>query len=177
MAGHDFASAFAMIMEQPVKKDPILSQNQGFAGEIKKRRLEHKVEEAYLDSRRAIRERFHKIPDPHDNILKEKQLKKAATVGVVQLFNAINNQQRNAAGPSAASEKAARRLNALSKEKFLEELKHGASSKKTFQYSRAPVRKEEGTQRAPWLQEDFDFDDEPNRYASGALDVPNDESI
>ena len=70
-----------------MKRDPILSQNQGFAVEIKKRKIEDAVERKYVESRAALRNQWCKKPDPHENIELERQLRKAATAGVVKLFN------------------------------------------------------------------------------------------
>ena len=169
--GQDFASAFSSILQEPVKRDPILSQNQGFAGEIKKRKMEAAVERTFVQSRAELRNQWYKKPDPHADIAKERQMKRAATAGVVKLFNAITRQQREVHRDDLLKgTKAGREFTKMSKDKFLETLK-GAGK------SRGPGGAAEGrTEKkgAPWLQPEYE--DEGDGFGSGAMDIANDDS-
>ena len=160
-AVHDFASAFESILSEPVKRDPIMSKNHGFAAEIKKRKLEVTVEKAYLQSRKALRNKWKEEPDPHLDIEKERILRKAATAGVVQLFNAINRQQQTVSkgAPVSASEKGARKFAEMSKSNFLSALK------------KAPAV----AQKASWLQDDYDDNAEEADKYGGPMDMVNSE--
>lgn len=113
-------------------------------------------------SRKQLREQWCKLPDPHDNVQEERKLRKVATLGVVKLFNAINNQQKAfESAPKRESAKQERALQKVSKESFLGMLKSSSGNnnnndnkqkgKKVFGHV-GPVAK------APWLNDQFKLD-------------------
>jgi hypothetical protein len=81
-----FASAFQNILGETVKADPILSRNTGFAGEIKKRKIEETVERKFVESRKALRNQWKKTPDSLENIEGERKLRKVATGKISIVF-------------------------------------------------------------------------------------------
>eukprot|EP00878_Enallax_costatus_P036343 GHUV01040803.1.p1 GENE.GHUV01040803.1~~GHUV01040803.1.p1 ORF type:complete len:378 (+),score=165.42 GHUV01040803.1:47-1180(+) len=138
-----FAKAFAKIMAKPSKAaatkaatpaDVILSESASMA----KRKAEVAADEAAAretkKQRLELKRRGHlKVPkkgaDPaHD--VREKQLQKLATRGVVLLFNAVNKAQKQKREAEAAGLKGAKALKAKpgfsSKAGFFAELKAGA---------------------------------------------------
>jgi hypothetical protein len=129
--GLDFAGAFQSILNEPLRNEPVLAKNMGFAGELKKRKMEVSVEKKVAEARKMIREQWKKKPDPHEAIEVERVLKKVATSGVVKLFNAINNQQKQQQQTDVpASDKAARALQSLTRESFLGALKNAPTNSK-----------------------------------------------
>ncbi len=155
-AGLDLATVFASIMNEQLPDNPILAKSGGFAGELKKRKIEAAVERQVAAARRRVREQWKKQPDPHERIEEERRLKKVATAGVVKLFNAINGQQRRLRDTAVpASSKAQRGLQQLTKESFLGALRA------------APRQRSGGAAGAAWLREDFDADREDARDEPG----------
>ncbi len=167
--GLDFAAAFASILAAEIKAEPVLAQNNGFAGELKKRKIEVAVERQVAEARRQVREQWKKTPDPHEDIEEQRRLKKVATSGVVKLFNAINQQQRASRDTALpASTKMARDYQQLTKESFLGALKTAPAASKGRQ---------QPASGAAWLQADFEADEEEQRdYAKAETIVfPQDE--
>lgn len=157
--GLDFAGAFSAILSEPLRvaSAPVLAKNQGFAAELKKRKIEASVERKISDARRAMREQWKKTPDPHESIDAERALKKVATSGVVKLFNAINNQQKQQTSATPSSDRAARSLQSLTRESFLGALKN---AKVKTRPSAAPAS------GAAWLKDDFDPEEEERDNAA-----------
>ncbi|GBF99622.1 hypothetical protein Rsub_12301 [Raphidocelis subcapitata] len=143
--GASFAKAFAKIISKPVKGpkaakaaaagggDLILAESAG----VQKRKVEEEEDAAARHEakkqRLAMRTRGHltvprKGEDPaHD--VREKQLQRLATRGVVLLFNAVNKAQRQKAEAEAAGGVAKRKaaVAKLGKASFLAELKQAAT--------------------------------------------------
>eukprot|EP01116_Phalansterium_solitarium_P014248 TRINITY_DN31832_c0_g1_i1.p2 TRINITY_DN31832_c0_g1~~TRINITY_DN31832_c0_g1_i1.p2 ORF type:complete len:318 (+),score=141.83 TRINITY_DN31832_c0_g1_i1:22-954(+) len=128
-----FAAAVADILgaELPDDKTPILAKSKKKNDarrkerEIKKERRKAK-EEAL--ARKLLSNRDHVVPD-HSNAEYEKKLKKIATRGVVQLFNAITKQQKQDQELADAEPKKVKTIDKLSKEKFLELLQKAPTVK------------------------------------------------
>lgn len=102
------------------------------------------VEKKVIESKKAIREQWHVITDPHLNVELDRMLKKVATRGVVQLFNAIHKQQDTFV-EQVHHEKHRledKGFEEMSKNHFLSLLnKKGASDEKTSNSSASNMRK------------------------------------
>jgi hypothetical protein len=153
-AGLDLATVFAGIMSEHLPDNPILSRNGGFAGELKKRKMEKAVERQVAEARRRVREQWHRQPDPHERIEEERRLKKVATAGVVRLFNAVNGEQRKLREAEVpASGKAQRDLQRLTREAFLGALRQASKPKSGSAAAAGPA----------WLAADYEADREEQR--------------
>ncbi|KAG1668742.1 hypothetical protein FOA52_014288 [Chlamydomonas sp. UWO 241] len=133
--GASFAKAFAKIVEGKAKARaggvdgvPIL---QGSKSTIKTKAEEEQVEKADRAAkklRHEMRKRGHvKVPKRGDDPaadMREKQLTKLATRGVVLLFNAVAKTQKDTSGKGAATGKAGK----LSKAAFLTQLKSSSTA-------------------------------------------------
>ncbi|KAI8808126.1 Rrp15p-domain-containing protein [Cladochytrium replicatum] len=93
------ASTISKLLSQDVgqtsKEKPILSKRKSIARQIENAALENKARKALADEKKERQDKDRVIPDV-TTIDYEKRLRKIATRGVVQLFNAIRIAQKSA---------------------------------------------------------------------------------
>ena len=166
--GASFAKAFSKILDHKVKQRPVDGEEDptlilAESRSVAKRKAEE--QEAAKASRASKKMRLDMKNRGHVKILqkgldttsdlKEKQLSRIATRGVVMLFNAISQAQKKVAGAegSAGGSKAAK----LSKASFLAQLKGlGPSGTEGQVLGLAKSKKQDGAKvGAGWLAKDF----------------------
>lgn len=120
----------------------------------------------HVDDIPTLLQRWNVKPDPAVDVEKERALRKLGTLGVVKLFNAINQQQRKFAPVAATPEPEKPGFQKLSQASFLGLLaKSGGGGSGAFvgaggggsgvhTFSRGKVG--EPVAKAPWLQETFE---------------------
>lgn len=139
-----FSKAFSAIVGSHLKahdrKDPIMARNKTTLKKLDFDKIERKAKRELLLEKKSLREK-HRVksllpsanePEKVRGIIDhEKNLKRVAQKGVVQLFNAILNTQLKTsahsgdAAPSSSSSEKKRDMDELSKEQFLD-LVHAA---------------------------------------------------
>lgn len=134
----DLGAAISSILGEKTKVDaaPILARRKGIERKLEDEKLEAKARAVLKKQRLARKDAAHvSVPDMSFANY-ERQLKKAATKGVVQLFNAIHQHQvmkeklakeKLAAGAGKKAEVAAQ-IKQISKTSFLDMLKGGSSA-------------------------------------------------
>jgi hypothetical protein len=85
-------SIFSQLLNQKVDETPILAFRKEIEKKLEDEKIERKAKRQLLQEKRALREKDHKLPAV-ETMNYEKKLRKVATKGVVQLFNAIKAQQ------------------------------------------------------------------------------------
>jgi hypothetical protein len=125
-------------------KAPILAKRRAVERKIQDEKLENRARKLVRRELREARDAAHIVPDM-STANAEKTLRKVATRGVVQLFNAVNTHQVNKekaekavqaakeakrAKPTSVKEKTSEDVKALSKASFLELLKMGGARTK-----------------------------------------------
>ncbi|KAJ1344991.1 hypothetical protein BSLG_000506 [Batrachochytrium salamandrivorans] len=140
---------------------PILSKKRTIEAEIDEEKLDAKARKVLSADRKARNEKGRVIPD-HTTMTYEKKLKKLATRGVVQLFNAIRAAQRSTDDLKADGiQKHDTEASTVSKETFIKTLKEeGARGKssldsvKDTETSSSKKRKADSSGVA-WVKSDF----------------------
>ncbi|KAH6563310.1 hypothetical protein BASA61_009890 [Batrachochytrium salamandrivorans] len=140
---------------------PILSKKRTIEADIDEEKLDAKARKVLSADRKARNEKGRVIPD-HTTMTYEKKLKKLATRGVVQLFNAIRAAQRSTDDLKADGiQKHDTEASTVSKETFIKTLKEeGARGKssldsvKDTETSSSKKRKADSSGVA-WVKSDF----------------------
>lgn len=133
----DLGSAISQILGEKTKNEqPILARRKGIERKIEDEKLEARARALMKRQRMAAKDSARVMIPDMSRANYEKQLKKAATKGVVQLFNAIHQHQvtkeklekEKAAAGTAKKAEIAAQIKQISKTSFLDMLKGGASA-------------------------------------------------
>jgi len=133
-----FASALSSILSEPYEKNsdqkdeeehsakvvPILSECKRLKREeerLYKQIRNEKKRKEFVRKRKLLSNDRHVLPSVNDREM-ERKLRKLATKGVVQLFNAINKQQKSVKPVEFTTQQSAK-LEKMSRRKFLQLLK------------------------------------------------------
>ncbi|KAI9209775.1 Rrp15p-domain-containing protein [Polychytrium aggregatum] len=129
--GSKLASAIGRILSKKLSKGdidrPILAQKKEIERAIDEEKLESKATRTISVQKKAELERGHVVPD-HTTTDYEKKLRKLATKGVVQLFNAIRAAQKSADEVSTGVQKNNQAVPVVSKSSFLDMIKRPQKS-------------------------------------------------
>ncbi|CAG8769833.1 14466_t:CDS:2 [Cetraspora pellucida] len=131
----DFAAAINKILSssvKPIDKNiPILSRSKGIERRIDDAKLEYRARRAINIEKKKLAHK-DRIKVDFTTIDTERKLRKIATRGVIQLFNAIHisqkivdNSIKEAGGKQRLTTREAKDVSSMSKEKFLDLLKGG----------------------------------------------------
>jgi hypothetical protein len=154
---------------------PILARRRNLEKKIDTAKAEERESVAVSRAKRALAEQPHqklRTPSSTSNAVREMELRKVATRGVVALFNAVRAAQREADPERGGGRKAKRRKENtsdahetggvaadLSRDSFLDILRRGtgAPAKKSERAvgGAAAAQREEGAGRASFLRDDF----------------------
>lgn len=133
----DLGLAIANILGEKTKGDqPILARRKGIERKIEDAKLEAKARTVLRKQRLATKDAAHQSVPDMSRANYEKLLKKAATKGVVQLFNAIHQHQvmkeklakEKAEAGGAKKAEVAAQIKQISKTSFLDMLKGGSTA-------------------------------------------------
>lgn len=133
----DLGLAIAGILGEKTKGDqPILARRKGIERKIEDAKLEAKARAVLRKQRLATKDAAHMSVPDMSRANNEKLLKKAATKGVVQLFNAIHQHQvmkeklakEKAEAGGAKKAEVATQIKQISKTSFLDMLKGGSTA-------------------------------------------------
>lgn len=137
----DLGSAISQILNQNVKTEdaaPILAKRRNIEKKIADEKLEAKARSLMKRQRLATKDAARVVQLDFTRANFEKGLRKAATKGVVQLFNAIHQHQVTkeklakekaaASGKQRPNAEAVQEIKQISKTSFLDMLKGGASA-------------------------------------------------
>lgn len=133
----DLGLAIANILGEKTKGDqPILARRKGIERKIEDAKLEAKARTVLRKQRLATKDSAHQSVPDMSRANYEKLLKKAATKGVVQLFNAIHQHQvmkeklakEKAEAGGAKKAEVATQIKQISKTSFLDMLKGGSTA-------------------------------------------------
>ncbi|EPZ33052.1 Rrp15p-domain-containing protein [Rozella allomycis CSF55] len=110
-------NVFSQILHTTVREEvPILAHQKSIEQRLQDEKLDRKARKALANEKRQKLEKGHILPSDL-TLNKEKHLRKIATKGVVQLFNAIKQQQKS------TDEKSKEKDTKLTKQNFLEMIK------------------------------------------------------
>ncbi|CAH1759811.1 9705_t:CDS:2 [Entrophospora sp. SA101] len=118
------------------QKTPILSRSKSIAKRIDEEKLEYKTRKAISaeKNKNLMKDRV-KVELDIEKLDYERNLRKIATSGVVQLFNAIRTSQqatdeviKSSGGIQRLTTKATKDVTSMSKETFLDMLKNGKTA-------------------------------------------------
>lgn len=161
-----FADALSKLLQTDGNsaEKPILSKKRHIEEEIDDAKLEQKARKLLTAEKRLLENKGRLIPD-HSTTDYEKKLRKLATRGVVQLFNAIRAAQKSAAiavsnteavSTLVPSKESLQQNAAMTKETFLKVLKdEGSLHKSRSESNKKPIIKEQNEAPVSWVRNDF----------------------
>ncbi|KAI8810939.1 Rrp15p-domain-containing protein [Cladochytrium replicatum] len=153
------ASTISKLLSQDLgqtsKEKPILSKRKSITRQIENAALEKKARKALADEKKEKQDKDRVVPDV-TTMDYEKRLRKIATRGVVQLFNAIRMAQKSAEEVKATAT-SMEAVKEVTKGTFLTMLKgatpeSGSTSTKANTSGRQPVQSSAGVR---WLSSDY----------------------
>ncbi|RIA87374.1 Rrp15p-domain-containing protein [Glomus cerebriforme] len=126
-----FAETMNKLLTAPVNQTPVLSRSKGIEREIDEAKLEYKARRAISMEKKKLASK-DRVKADLTSIDYERKLRKLATRGVVQLFNAIRKSQKTTddvikavGGEPKLTSRDAEDVANMSKETFLDFLKGG----------------------------------------------------